>query len=111
MGSAIPDGGDSSSLSSSSSALSDKLAVEYGLSCKQKSVLIGYIDSRGEEYVRTKARIVCSQPRRNAAGSLLAALRDDWQMPVEQPAGNGPPGKDARLAAAEALAREREWKW
>ena len=111
MGSAIPDGGDSSSLSSSSSALSDKLAVEYGLSGKQKSVLIGYIDSRGEDYVRTKAYIVRSQPRRNAAGSLLAALRDDWQMPVEQPAGNGPPGKDARLAAAEALAREREWKW
>jgi len=106
MGNAIPDARDSSSLSSSS-ALSDKLVAEYGLSCKQKSTLIEYIDSRGEDYVRQKARIVRSQPRRNAAGSLLAALRDDWQMPIEQPPGNGPPGKDARLAAAEALAREK----
>src|SRR6516164_9411633 len=52
MGHAIPDGGDSNSLSSSSLALSDKLAVEYGLSCKQKRTLIEYIDSRGEDYVR-----------------------------------------------------------
>ena len=111
MGNAIPYGGDSSSLSSSSFTLSDKLAIEYGLSCKQKRTLIGYIDSRGVDYVRTKAQVVRSQPRRNAAGSLLAALRDDWQMPVEQPPRNGPPGKDVRLAAAEALAREKGWKW
>ena len=93
------------------SALADELAVEYGLSGKQKSTLIGYIDSRGEDYVRKQAEIVRSQPRRNAAGSLLAALRDDWQMPVNQPPGNGPPARDARLADAEALARERGWKW
>jgi len=111
MGNAIADGRDKSSLSSSSLALADKLATEYGFSFKQKSVLIGYIDSRGEDYVRTKAQIVRSQPRRNVAGSLLAALRDDWQMPVDQPPGNGPPSRDARLAAAEALARERGWKW
>jgi hypothetical protein len=111
VGNAIPDGGYSSSLSSSSFALSDKLAIEYGLSCKQKRALIGYIDLRGEDYVRTKAQVVRSRPRHNAAGSLLAALRDDWQMPVEQPPGNGSPGKDTRLVAAEALARERGWKW
>jgi hypothetical protein len=110
MGNAIPDARDSRPLSSSL-ALADKLAVEYGLSCKQKGTLIGYIDSRGEDYVRTKAQIVCSQPRRNVAGSFLAALRDDWQLPVDQPFANGPPGRDARLAAAEALAREKGWKW
>ena len=96
---------------SSSLALADKLAVECGLSCKQKTTLIGYIDSLGEDYVRKKAQIVRSRPRRNAAGSLLAALRDDWQMPGNQPPGKGPPGKDARLAAAESLALERGWKW
>jgi NAD(P)-dependent dehydrogenase (short-subunit alcohol dehydrogenase family) len=37
-----------------------------------------------------------SQPRRNAAGALLAALRDDWQPPVL-------PGK--RLAASDDLRR------
>jgi len=33
-------------------------------------------------YLEAKADIVRMQPRRNAAGALLAALRDDWQVPV-----------------------------
>ena len=95
----------------SSLALADELAVEYGLSRKQRNALIGYIASRGEEYVRTKVQIVRSQPRRNAAGSLLAALRDDWQMPVSHPQANGLLEKDGRLAAAEARGRKRGWAW
>ena len=98
-------------LSSSSLALADELTVECRLSGKQKNALIGYIDSRGEGYVRTKAQIVRSQPRRNAAGSLLAALRDDWQMPVTHPQTIGSPHNEGRLAAAEARGREKGWKW
>lgn len=41
-----------------------------------------YCDLKGEEYVRSKADVVRLQPRRNAAGALLTALRDDWQPPV-----------------------------
>jgi hypothetical protein len=63
-------------------ALIDELAREYGLSQTQRKVLCEFSDSRGEEYVREKAKIVRAQPRRNAAGALMAALRDDWQPPV-----------------------------
>jgi len=109
-GDATVDGGNNA-LPPSSLALADELAVEYGLSRKQRNALIGYMASRGEEYVRTKGQIVRSQPRRNAAGSLLAALRDDWQMPVSHPQANGSLKKDRRLAAAEARGRERGWAW
>ena len=64
------------------SAFIDQLVREYGLSQKQRKVVSEYLDSRGEEYVRSKAEIVRAQPRRNAAGALMAALRDDWQPPV-----------------------------
>jgi hypothetical protein len=64
------------------SALVDRLVREYGLSGKQRQAVSEYRDSRGEEYVRSKAAIVRAQPRRNAAGALLAALRDDWQPTV-----------------------------
>ena len=60
----------------------DQLVREYGLSQKQRKVVTEYLDSRGEEYVRSKAEIVRAQPLRNAAGALMAALRDDWQPPV-----------------------------
>ena len=60
----------------------DQLVREYGLSQKQRKVVSEYLDSRGEEYVRSKAEIVRAQPRQNAAGALMAALRDDWQPPV-----------------------------
>jgi hypothetical protein len=65
-----------------SPALVDQLVREYGLSGKQRQAVSEYRDSRGEEYVRSKAAIVRAQPRRNAAGALLAALRDDWQPTV-----------------------------
>jgi hypothetical protein len=64
------------------SALVDQLVREYGLSQKQRKTVSEYCDSRGGEYVRNKAGIVRAQPRRNAAGALLAALQDDWQPPV-----------------------------
>jgi hypothetical protein len=64
------------------SAFVERLALEYGLSRKQRQALSQYCDLKGEEYVRTKAEIVRAQPCRNAAGALLAALRDDWQPAV-----------------------------
>ena len=63
-------------------ALIDQLAREYGLSQTQRKVLSEFSDSRGEEYVREKVKIVRAQPRQNAGRALMAALRDDWQPPV-----------------------------
>ncbi len=64
------------------SAFIDQLVRESGLSQKQRKVVTEYLDSRGEEYVQSKAEIVRAQPLRNAAGALMAALRDAWQPPV-----------------------------
>jgi hypothetical protein len=96
---------------SSSSLLVDELGRVYGLSKSQRDAVAAFISSHGEDFVRGKWEIVRSQPRRNGAGALLAALRDDWQMAVSHPQSTGPPDKDGRLAAAEARGRERGWRW
>jgi hypothetical protein len=64
------------------SALVESLVREFGLSNKQRQAVSEYCNSRGEEYVRSKADIVRSRPRRNCAGALLTALRDDWRRAV-----------------------------
>jgi hypothetical protein len=110
IGNATLGGGDSGS-SSSSSLLVEELGRVYGLSKSQRDAVAAFIGSHGEDYVRAKWEIVRSQPRRNGAGALLAALRDDWQMAVSHPQSTGPPDKDGRLAAAEARRRERGWRW
>jgi hypothetical protein len=97
--------------SGSSSSLADELAVEYRLSGKQRDTLIGFIKSRGEQYVQAKAAVVRSQPRSNAAGALLAALRDDWQPRVIQTQTNGAPHQQVRVAVADARARAKGWDW
>jgi hypothetical protein len=63
-------------------ALVDRLAVEYGLSRKQRQTVSEYCDLKGEEYIRSKLKIIRAQSCRNAAGALLASLRDDWQPAV-----------------------------
>jgi hypothetical protein len=65
-----------------STASIDQLVQAYGLSQKQREIVSEYRDSKGAEYVRSKVEIVRAKPRRNAAGALMAALRDDWQPPV-----------------------------
>jgi hypothetical protein len=63
-------------------ALGDQLAEEFGLSGNQRQRVTEFFESHGHGYVQSKAEIVRSEPRKNAAGALLAALRDDWQPPV-----------------------------
>jgi hypothetical protein len=96
-------------LSSSSLSLVDELVSEYGLSHKQCKIVTEYCESFGEQYVRSKAEIVQAQPRQNAAGALLAALRDDWQPPVQP--NHEAPNQRARLDASRTLARQRGWEW
>jgi hypothetical protein len=90
--------------------LSDQLAIElaeeFGLSTKQRQRMAEYFESHGQEYVRSKAEIVRSEPRTNAAGALLAALRDDWQAPV--PVSRA--GVE-HLASSDDLARRMGWQW
>jgi hypothetical protein len=64
------------------SALVDRLALEYGLSRKQRQTVSEYCDLKGQEYVRSKLEIIRAQRCRNAAGALVAALEDDWKPPV-----------------------------
>jgi hypothetical protein len=74
--------GSSDSESKNNTALVELMVSEFGLNEKQNQTVIGYCHAYGTEYVRSKAEIVRTRPRRNAAGALLAALRDDWRPAV-----------------------------
>ena len=77
---------------------------EFGLSEKQRKAISEYSEALGENYVRTKAELVREQPRRNGAGALLAALRDDWQPAVTTEDGQMRHIKDLLDQATETLA-------
>jgi hypothetical protein len=53
--------------------------------------------------------IVKSQPRLNAAGALLAALRDDWQFSIH--CKTGASDEMTRLEASRELAKRIGWEW
>ena len=58
----------------------DTLQEEFGLSSEQARMAVG---KYGIDKVESKAEIVRSKPRENAAASLLTALEKDWQ-PTKQ---------------------------
>jgi Helix-turn-helix domain len=91
------------------SGLVNRLTAEFALSNKQREAVREYCTSPGIEYVETKADIVRMQPRRNAAGALLAALRDDWQVPVSIAGAIESDGD--HLATSDELARRMGWQW
>jgi hypothetical protein len=91
------------------SGLVNRLTAEFALSNKQREAVREYCDSLGIEYVDAKADIVRMQPRRNAAGALLAALRDDWQVPVSIAGAIESDGD--HLATSDELARRMGWQW
>ena len=59
------------------------IVTEFGLSKPQSKTVRQYALEGGIQYVQDKMDIVRSKPRKNAAGALLAALRDDWKSAVE----------------------------
>jgi hypothetical protein len=91
----------------------DQLAVEiaegFGLSGKHRQTVTEFFELHGQTYVRSKAEIVRSEPRKNAAGALLAALRDDWQppLPVSPVVDTGV----EHLASSDDLARRMSRQW
>jgi hypothetical protein len=54
----------------------------YGLNNEQVRKVEGYVVKNGLEYVREKIQLTELQPRDNMARFFLAALRDDFKMPV-----------------------------
>jgi hypothetical protein len=88
--------------------LAVELAEEFRLTDRQLQSVAEYCESHGEDYVVCKAEIVRSAPRKNAAGALLAALRDDWQPAVVT---GGRANKVARLAISRAMAERMGWEW
>jgi actin-like ATPase involved in cell morphogenesis len=91
------------------SGLVNRLTAEFALSNKQREAVREYCNSLGIEYVDAKADIVRMQPRKNAAGALLAALRDDWQAPVS--VGGAVETEVDHLATSDELARRMGWQW
>ena len=100
---------DSQEEESSSLALADKLARDFRLSQKQRQTVVEYCEAHGQQYVLRKVEIVSAQPRDNAARALLAALRDDWQPPIQCSPGSS--DRHARLEASRALAKRMGWEW
>ncbi len=56
--------------------------VKYGLTDRQAKKVLEYHDSKGLDYVLEQMSYVDSRKSKNAAASLLAALRDEWKAPV-----------------------------
>jgi len=91
------------------SGVVNRLTSEFALSNRQREAVRDYCNSLGIEYVDAKADIVRMQPRRNAAGALLAALRDDWQVPISITGATE--GDVDHLATSDELARRMGWQW
>lgn len=49
-----------------------------------KKKVAGYIERNGIEYVREKLTLTELEPRENAARYFMAALRDDFKLPVRR---------------------------
>jgi plasmid replication initiation protein len=83
-------------------ALFTSLKAGYGLNERQIGKLRTYAERNGLSYVKEKVAITELEPRRNAARFLLAALRDDFKMPVRTAA------KKKKAAAPSPPAEEIE---
>ena len=58
------------------------IKTSYQLNNEQIKKIQGYIVANGLQYVLDKIALTESQPRENTARFFLAALRDDYKMPV-----------------------------
>ena len=54
----------------------------YKLNNDQVAKIEGYVERKGPEYLREKVTLTELEPRENAARYLMAALRDDFKLPV-----------------------------
>jgi plasmid replication initiation protein len=76
----------------------------YQLNDEQMAKVSGYISKNGIEYVREKVTLTELEPRENVARYFMAALRDDFKLPVRRV----PEPKRPRKTAGAALPVEPE---
>jgi plasmid replication initiation protein len=72
------------------------LTATFRLNHDQEKKIAGYIKNRGIEYVREKLTLTELEPRENVARFFMAALRDDFKLPVRLAAQTAKPKR--RLA-------------
>jgi plasmid replication initiation protein len=84
------------------------LAATYQLNEEQAKKVDGHIKLHGIEYVREKLTLTELEPRENAARYFMAALRDDFKMPVRRGPAPKKPNKRPPLAVAEEIPRTDE---
>jgi hypothetical protein len=58
------------------------LGETYQLNEDQRNKVDGYIQKKGIEYVREKITLAELEPRENIARYFMAAVRDDFKMPI-----------------------------
>jgi plasmid replication initiation protein len=76
----------------------------YQLNDEQMAKVSGYISKNGIEYVREKVTLTELEPRENVARYFMAALRDDFKLPIRRV----PEPKRPRKTADAALPVEPE---
>lgn len=81
--------------------LVSEVKSKYGLSQVQAEKIRKYVRSKGATFVREKMAVVDREPRPNVARTLLAALRDDWQLPVKS--GSSKPKSEQPLPINEEI--------
>jgi plasmid replication initiation protein len=69
------------------------LTATYQLNDEQEKKVEGYIKRNGIDYVREKLTLTELEPRENAARYFMAALRDDFKLPVRHGAQPKKPSK------------------
>jgi plasmid replication initiation protein len=97
------------------------LTATFQLNHDQEKKIAGYIKNRGIEYVREKLTLTGLEPRDNVARFFMAALRDDWKLPVRlavqtakpkrrlaPPIVEQPQSDEERLAATEEIRRMKK---
>jgi plasmid replication initiation protein len=94
------------------------IKTTYQLNNEQTKKIQGYIVANGMQYVLDKITLTESQPRENTARFFLAALRDDYKMPVRHIPAKKIKAQKEVLPVAEITEEERrkslehirEWK-
>ena len=77
-------GADAVSELSEPQELVEYVRATYQLNDDQQKKVGGYIERNGIEYVREKLTLTELEPRENAARYFMAALRDDFKLPVRR---------------------------
>ena len=78
-----------------------KLKQDFGLSTPQVKIVEQYIETNGMANVQEKIAVVNSEARPNAARTFLAALKDDWKLPVKRKSISAPKPPPLRVRAPE----------